>query len=84
VVATHVAAPDRVHHDVAAGRTALQPASVTAGASGGRSAGGKRETGRVTDLALRLFLLSFSLALLLGMSGCMLALAHVRSAERDR
>jgi hypothetical protein len=37
----------------------------------------------VNDLALRLFLLSFSLLLLAAMSGCVLALARIRGLERS-
>jgi hypothetical protein len=40
------------------------------------------EQAGVDDLALRLFLLSLSLALLLGMSGAVLALAHSRARAR--
>jgi hypothetical protein len=48
----------------------------------GRGVRARGENGRVDDLALRLFLLTLSLALLLGMSGAMLALAHSRARER--
>src|SRR5262249_34741138 len=47
---------------------------------GGR--GPAADSALVADLAPRLFLLTLSLALLLGMSGAMLALAHQRSRSR--